>query len=162
TDRNARAEVYVGPAALRLDGETHVEFSGIDEDTVRINASRGNLQLSVRDMSSGQRIRIDTSNLSAEIEAPGEYRITADAATATTWAAVASGRLTLYGDRGISQLLTDRQQTTVSGRNLATVRTTPSPNSSFDTWVAERNRFEGQPGSTRYVQPAVVVPPAAL
>lgn len=163
TDRNARAEVYIGPAALRLDGGTYVEFTGIDEDTIRINASRGNLQLSVRDMSSGQRISIDTPNLSAAIGAPGEYRIATDAAdTTTTWVAVASGHLTLHGQNGISQLLTERQQTTVSGRNLATVRTTRSQNSSFDTWVAERSRFDDQSEPARYGQPAVVVPPAAL
>lgn len=165
TDRNARAEVYIGPAALRLDGGTYVEFTGIDEDTIRINASRGNLQLSVRDMSPGQRISIsiDTPNLSAAIGAPGEYRIATDAAdTTTTWVAVASGHLTLHGQNGISQVLTERQQTTVSGRNLATVRTTRSQNSSFDTWVAERSRFDDQSEPARYGQPAVVVPPAAL
>ena len=163
TDRNARAEVYIGPAALRLDGGTYVEFTGIDEDTIRISASRGNLQLSVRDMSSGQRISIDTPNLSAAIGAPGEYRIATDAAdTTTTWVAVASGHLTLHGQNGISQQLTERQQTTVSGRNLTTVRTTRSQNSSFDTWVAERSRFDDQSEPARYGQPAVVVPPAAL
>ncbi|BEP39786.1 hypothetical protein GmRootV15_03750 [Variovorax sp. V15] len=160
TDRNARAEVYIGPAALRLDGGTYVEFTGIDEDTIRINAGRGNLQLSVRDMASGQRISIDTPNLSAVIGAPGEYRIAVDEAdTTTTWAAVASGHLTLRGQNGISQLLTGRQQTTVSGRNLTTVRTTRSQNSSFDTWVAERGRYDDP---VRYAQPAVAVPPAAL
>lgn len=160
TDRNARAEVYIGPAALRLDGGTYVEFTGIDEDTIRINAGRGNLQLSVRDMASGQRISIDTPNLSAVIGAPGEYRIAVDEAdTTTTWAAVASGHLTLRGQNGISQLLTGRQQTTVSGRNLTTVRTTRSQNGSFDTWVAERGRYDDP---VRYAQPAVVAPPAAL
>ncbi|RUR71416.1 hypothetical protein EJP67_30655 [Variovorax guangxiensis] len=160
TDRNARAEVYIGPAALRLDGGTYVEFTGIDEDTIRINAGRGNLQLSVRDMAPGQRISIDTPNLSAVIGAPGEYRIAVDEAdTTTTWAAVASGHLTLRGQNGISQLLTGRQQTTVSGRNLTTVRTTRSQNGSFDTWVAERGRYDDP---VRYAQPAVAVPPAAL
>ena len=151
TERNARAEVYIGQAALRLDGATDVEFSGPDE----ISVGRGDVQLRVGDDPSGQSLRIDTGNLSADIGAPGEYRLSTD--SATTWVAVASGQLTLRGQNGASQRLTDRQQTTVSGRNLAAARNTRAQNSSFDAWVAERNRFDsagGWPGPSRFVQPA--------
>lgn len=151
TERNARAEVYIGQAALRLDGATDVEFSGPDE----ISVERGDVQLRVGDDPSGQSLRIDTGNLSADIGAPGEYRLSTD--SATTWVAVASGQLTLRGQNGASQRLTDRQQTTVSGRNLAAARNTRAQNSSFDAWVAERNRFDsagGWPVPSRFVQPA--------
>ncbi|KQW58251.1 DUF6600 domain-containing protein [Variovorax sp. Root411] len=156
TDRNARAEVYIGSAALRLDGQTHVEFSELDDDTARITSNQGNLQLRVRDELAGQRVEIDTGNLAVVIDAPGEYRIASDPAAGTTWVAVASGRATLYGENGQSQSLGARQQLTVSGRDLSAVGGAPSQAGGFDAWVAERNRLEDQSVSARYVSREVV------
>lgn len=156
TDRNARAEVHIGSATLRMDGQTHVEFSELDDDTVRLTANQGNLQLRVRDDLSGQRVEVDTGNLAVVIDAPGEYRIAADPAADTTWIAVASGRVTLHGENGESQSLGARQQITVGGRNLAAVGGAPAQNGSFDAWVAERNRIEDQSISARYVSREVV------
>ncbi|WP_438999139.1 DUF6600 domain-containing protein, partial [Variovorax beijingensis] len=156
TDRNARAEVHIGSAALRMDGQTHVEFSELDDDTVRLTANQGNLQLRVRDDLAGQRVEVDTGNLAVVIDAPGEYRVAADPAAGTTWIAVASGRVTLHGENGESQSLGARQQLTVSGRNLAAVGGAPAQSGSFDAWVAERNRIEDQSISARYVSREVV------
>lgn len=156
TDRNARAELYIGSAALRLDGQTHVEFTEIDDDTARITSNQGNLQLRVRDDLAGQRVEVDTGNLAVVIDAPGEYRIASDPAAGTTWVAVASGRVTLYGENGEQQSLGARQQLTVSGRNLETVAGAPSRSGAFDNWVAERNRLEDQSVSARYVSREVV------
>ncbi|MFM9924287.1 hypothetical protein VLK31_14940 [Variovorax sp. H27-G14] len=162
TDRNARAEVYIGSAALRLDGQTQVEFSELDDDTVHLTANRGDVQLSVREALAGQRLTVDTGNASVVIGAPGDYRIASDPAAGTTWVAVASGQLALYGQNGASQRLGDRQQTTVSGRNLAAVRSTRTQSGGFDTWVAERNRLDDSSGYAGARPPLVRVPSAAL
>ncbi|MET3379291.1 DUF6600 domain-containing protein [Variovorax paradoxus] len=156
TDRNARAELYIGSAALRLDGQTHVEFSELDDDTARITSNQGNLQLRVRDELAGQRVEVDTGNLAVVIDEPGEYRIASDPAAGTTWVAVASGRVTLYGDNGQSQSLGARQQLTVSGRDLSAVGGAPQQTGGFEAWVAERNRLEDQSVSARYVSREVV------
>lgn len=163
TDRNARAEFYIGPVALRLGSQTQVEFSGLDGNFVDITTTQGELQLRVRDGLAGQRLKIHTGNLQAVITAPGEYRFAADTATSTTWVAVASGRLTLYGRNGASQLLTDRQQTTVSGRDLAVVQTQRVQNAGFDAWVAERDRNEDRSsGTARFEPPGLLVQPAVV
>lgn len=156
TDRGARAEVHVGSAALRLDGQTHVAFSELDDDTARITSNQGNLQLRVRDELAGQRMEVDTGNLAVVIDAPGEYRIASDPAAGTTWVAVAAGRVTLYGENGEQQSLGARQQLMVSGRNLAAVGGAPASSGGFDAWVAERNRLEDQSVSARYVSREVV------
>lgn len=156
TDRAARAEVHIGSAALRMDGQSHVEFSELDDDTVRLTADQGELQLRVRDELAGQRVEVDTGNLAVVIDAPGEYRISANPDADTTWIAVASGRATLYGENGESQRLDARQQLTVSGRNLQAGGSAPPPNAGFDAWVAERNRLEDQSVSARYVSREVV------
>lgn len=157
TDRNARAELYVGSSALRLDDQTAISVAELDDDTARVTAMQGSLQLRVRDDPAGERIEIDTGNLAVVVEAPGDYRIEADAAAGTTRVAVATGRVTLYGENGESVPLGARQQLTLSGRNLSTVSGAPvRAGDDFDRWVAERDRIEDQSISARYVSREVV------
>lgn len=152
TDRNARAELHVDSTALRLDDQTMLVVSELDDDSARFTATRGRLQLRVREAPAGQRLEIGTANLAAVVEAPGDYRIEVDPATGTTRVAVAAGGLTLYGENGESVALGAHQQLTVSGRELAAVSGAPvRAGDAFDRWVAERDRLEDQSISARYV-----------
>ncbi|VTU15040.1 DUF6600 domain-containing protein [Variovorax sp. RA8] len=152
TDRNARAELHVDSTALRLDDQTMLVVSELEDDSARFTATRGRLQLRVREAPAGQRLEIDTANLAVVVEAPGDYRIEVDPAAGTTRVAVAAGGLTLYGENGESVALGAHQQLTVSGRQLAAVSSTPvRAGDAFDRWVAERDRLEDQSISARYV-----------
>ena len=158
TDRNARAELQVGSAALRMDDQTGIAVSELDDETARITVQQGSLQVRVRDELAGQRFEIDSANLAVVIDAPGDYRFETDPATGTTRVAIAAGRATLYGENGESTQLGARQQLTVSGRNLATVSGAPprAGNDAFERWVAERDRIEDQSISARYVSREVL------
>ena len=157
TDRNARAELHVGSSAVRLDEQTSVTLSEIDDETARITAEQGSLQVRVRDDLAGQRFEVDTGNLAVVIDAPGDYRIETDPAAGTTRVAVAAGNVTLYGEGGESMPLGAHQQITTSGRNLAAANGAPvRASGEFDRWVAERDRIEDQSISARYVSRDVV------
>ncbi|MBT2321933.1 chromosome partitioning protein ParA, partial [Variovorax paradoxus] len=158
TDRNARVELHLGSATLRLDGQTSIAMSELDDDTARITAQQGRLQVRVREELAGQRFEIDTGNLAVVIDAPGDYRIEADPAAGTTRVAIAAGSATLYGEGGESMPLGAQQQLTVSGRNLAAVSGAPvrAGNDAFERWVAERDRIEEQSISARYVSRDVI------
>jgi hypothetical protein len=157
TDRNARAEVYVGAVALRLDDQTDLAVSELDDDTARLTTLQGSLQLRVRDDLAGQRLEIDTGNLAVVIETPGDYRIEADPTSGTTHVAVMSGAATLYGDGGESVAVRARQEFTMSGRNLTAVNAASMRTSgAFESWVAERDRLEDQSIAARYVSREVV------
>jgi len=157
TDRNARAELHVGSSAVRLDEQTSVTLSEIDDETARITAGQGSLQVRVRDDLAGQRFEVDTGNLAVVIDAPGDYRIETDPAAGTTRVAVAAGNVTLYGEGGESMPLGAHQQITTSGRNLAAANGAPvRASGEFDRWAAERDRFDDQSISARYVSRDVV------
>ncbi|WP_431274119.1 DUF6600 domain-containing protein [Variovorax ureilyticus] len=152
TDRNSRAEIYVGSTAVRLDEQTAVTLSELDDETLRITATQGDLQMRVRDELAGQRIEIGTANLATVIDGPGDYRIDTDPAAGTTRVAIAAGSAMLFGENGESMPLGARQQLTVSGRNLAEVSGAPPRGAGdFDRWVAERDRLDDQSISARYV-----------
>ena len=156
-DRNARAELFVGSAALRLDGNTAVEFSELDDQTVRITVQQGSVQLRVRDDLAGQRVELDTGNLAFVVQQPGDYRVQADPQSDLTHIMVASGSGTAYGENGESLPVSNRQQLAVTGRGLANAGAAPPAlNDGFERWVAERNRAEDASVSARYVSREVV------
>jgi len=156
-DRNARAELSLGATALRLDEQTAITLSELDDVTARITAAQGRVQLRVREDLAGQRIEVDTANLAMVIDSPGDYRIETDPAAGTTRVAVAAGQVTLFGEGGESVALGAQQQLITAGRNLEAVSGAPvRAGTGFDRWVAERDRIEDQSISARYVSRDVV------
>ncbi|MGI4780001.1 MAG: DUF6600 domain-containing protein [Janthinobacterium lividum] len=157
TDRAARAEVFVGSAAVRTDAQTSLEFTRIDDATAQLTLSQGSLDLHLRDDPDGQRFEVDTGNLALSILAAGDYRIDADPAAGTTRVAIAAGSATVYGENGTAVAIGERQQITVSGRDLAAAGTRPPVSAAaFDRWVGERNRIEERSTSARHVSRDVV------
>ncbi|MDM0120922.1 DUF6600 domain-containing protein [Variovorax arabinosiphilus] len=156
TDRGARAELQVGSSAVRMDEQTSLELTQVDDGTTQLTVAQGTVQLRVRDDLAGQRVEVDTGNLAMVIQAAGDYRIDADPAAGTTRVAAAAGSAVIYGDNGESVALGARQQLVVTGRNLAAAGGAPQGSDDFDRWAAERNRLEDQSVSARYVSREVV------
>lgn len=157
TDRDSRAEIFVGSTAVRTDARSSLEFTQIDDRTVQLTLMQGSLDLHIRDDLDGQRFEVDTGNLALVILTPGDYRIDADPATGTTRVAVAAGSATVYGENGAPLPLGPRQQITVSGRDLGTAATrVPQTAAAFDRWVGERNLIDERSASARFVSRDVV------
>ena len=157
TDRDSRAEVFIGSTAVRTDARSSLEFTQIDDSTVQLTLMQGSLDLHIREDLDGQRFEVDTGNLALVILAPGDYRIDADPAAGTTRVAVAAGSATVYGENGAPLPLGPRQQITVSGRDLGTAATrVPQTAAAFDRWVGERNLIDERSASARFVSRDVV------
>jgi hypothetical protein len=75
TEQNARAEIYVGPAAVRLDGSTGFSFLNVDDDTIQMRVTAGILNVSVRTLDGGENIEIDTPNVALTLLRAGNYRV---------------------------------------------------------------------------------------
>ncbi|MBS0455288.1 MAG: chromosome partitioning protein ParA [Proteobacteria bacterium] len=153
TDRNARAELFVGDIAVRMDEQTQLEISALSDQTLRLTLQQGRAQLRLGgDAGTNQeRVELGTGNVAVVLRAPGDYRVQADQQADTTQVMVAHGNATVYGDGGQSQDLGNRQQAVYSGRDL-TAAGPPQPlPSAFDHWVAERNRAQDQSQSARYI-----------
>ncbi len=156
TDRGTRAELHIGSTAVRLDEQTLLELSELDDQAVRLTLRQGALQLRVHDDTAGERIEVDTANLALVLQRPGQYRIGADPATGITQVAVDDGNAVVYGGNGVSQPLAARQQLAVTGRDLQAAAGAPLAGGEFDRWVAERNLIEDQSVAARYVSRGVV------
>jgi hypothetical protein len=157
TDKGSRAEIQVGSAAVRMDGQTHMEITGLDDQSAQLSVTQGNLYVHVRDLPDGENFEVDTPNLAFRAAYPGDYRIDVDAVRGTTRVTIHSGTGAVYGETGDAIPLGGGQQIMFRARDLNKVNTQESPpQDGFDRWAADRNRHEDQSPSARYVPREVV------
>lgn len=157
TDKGSRAELQVGSAAVRMDGQTQVEVLGLDDRSMQLSVTQGTVYARVRSLPEGENFEIDTPNLAYRAAYPGDYRIDVDGTRGTTRVTIHSGTGAVYGERGHALPLGGGQQITFRARSLAQVGAHESPpQDNFDRWAAERNRRDDQSVSARYVPREVV------
>ncbi|PIV33831.1 MAG: hypothetical protein COS34_05600 [Lysobacterales bacterium CG02_land_8_20_14_3_00_62_12] len=99
TDRNARAEIQVGSAALRIGANTSFEILNLDDQNVQVQVTQGTINLRVRRMNRAQVYEVATPNLAFTINRVGRYRIDVDPDEAVTTIVVWDGAGVAYGDR---------------------------------------------------------------
>lgn len=98
TDRDARAELQLGSAAVRLDEGTSLQLLNLDDRAAQVELTQGTLNLRVRRLYQGQSFEVDTPTLAFEITRPGQYRIDVDDQGQHTTVAVWDGGGTAYGE----------------------------------------------------------------
>jgi len=99
TDSDARGEMQVGSAAVRLGPDTSVEILALDDSIAQFRLTQGTLNLRVRRMDSGQIYEVATPTLAFTVNRPGRYRIDVDARDQHTTIVVWEGAGTAYGER---------------------------------------------------------------
>lgn len=157
TDRKSRAEIQIGSSAVRLDGQTHIDITALDDRAAQLSLTQGTVYVRVRSLPEGENFEIDTPNLAYRAAYPGDYRIDVDPADGTTRVTIHSGTGAVYGEGGHALPMGGGQQITFRARSLTQVTTQESPpQDAFDRWAAERNRREDQSISARYVPREVV------
>ncbi len=155
TDRGARAELQLGSATLHVNGQSHMAFYELDDQTVQLSITQGAINVRVRDLGPRENFEIDTPNLAVRAMQPGDWRVDVDA-SGVTRVAVRSGQVAVYGERGESVALAGGQQMAFAGRALEQVASGRAGFDTFDTWAADRNRQEDQSLSARYVPREVI------
>ncbi|HET9469940.1 MAG TPA: hypothetical protein VFO24_02480, partial [Usitatibacter sp.] len=78
TDPDSRAEVAVGPIALRLDEASQLDVSLLDDAALDATLERGSLAARLRHFRPGNMVRISTPQASFLLQAEGRYRLDAD------------------------------------------------------------------------------------
>ena len=151
TGPQARAELYAGSTAVRMNSQTSLDFLTLDDNTTQLRLAQGTVRLRVRQLFDGQRLEIDTPNLAFVVSQPGDYRLDVDPAGDTTRVIAQSGGGVIYGDGAASVNLAAGQQANFSGTQLVPAGPGASRQDAFDQWAASRDRLEDQSVSARYV-----------
>jgi hypothetical protein len=146
TEKDARAEIHVGSAAVRLDGTTGFSFLDIDDDTIQMRLSAGVIHVTVSRLEGSEQIEIDTPNVALWLLRTGTYRVEVDDDGDSTVVKVREGAVDA---RSPSQdvVVHAGQSVTFDGSR-----------DDFDAWSEERARRDARMAASRtaqYVSPEV-------
>lgn len=158
SEPGARAEIQVGPAAVRLGGSTGFSFLNVDDDTIQMRMTAGVINVSVRTLRDSEQIEIATPNVALSLLRPGNYRVEVNDAGDTTVVKVSEGAVQATGSS--QDIVVHAQQVvTFSGfDDLDARHATLGAPDEFDSWSLERDRNYERVATSRtaeYVSPDV-------
>jgi len=155
-DTDARAELHLNNAVLRLGPQSSMGFLNLDDHFVQIRFTQGELVLRARHLADGDTFEVDTPNAAITISHGGEYRFNADPDAATTWVVVRRGQADVTGG-GQAFTLNANNSAQLSGTDQLAydVQFAPQPDW-FEAWAEDRDAHEARSQSARYLPPGVI------
>ena len=153
TEAGSRAELNLGPAALRLNGRTNFTFLNLDDGVTQVQLSTGTLSVRLRRLDDREIFEIDTPQIAFTLQRPGEYRVDVNEQGDASIVTVRAGQgEAVAGDQ--TQPIYARQQVRASGTGDAPVvfdeRDAPVADG-FDNFCMDRDRREDRSESARHV-----------
>ncbi len=155
TDQGARAELEVGPFAVRLSQGTDVTVANLNDQLLQLGVSQGSLRVTIFQMPDNNSVEIDTPNGALILQTRGSYRVDTAPDGNSTQVTVNEGTLQISaGD--LSQTLQGGQavQLTGTGPVASSALSVPALDD-FDQWCAERDRRVETSTSAQSVGPTV-------
>jgi hypothetical protein len=136
TKTGGRAELTFGNATVRLDEDTALSISTLDETTVRVELNYGTASVTLREIFDDEKFEVATPNTTLTLREPGEFRIAVpdDGITDLTVRGGAAEAMTAGGPVRIA----DGQRVRLEGRQALATLATPRSSDAFDDWVLDR------------------------
>jgi len=154
TDTAARAEMHVGPNAIRLNGQSNFGFLNLDDRTVQIRFTEGALEIRLRSLDDDDIYEVDTPQAAVSLIRTGDYRIDTDPARNATMITVFSGEVDATAN-GRSFIVHARQTAYISEGLDPDIRSANTPDD-FDEFTRDRNAREDRIPPPLHVSEAMV------
>ncbi|HYC43907.1 MAG TPA: DUF6600 domain-containing protein [Burkholderiales bacterium] len=152
-DRGGRAELQVGPTAVRLAPYTALDILHLDDDRLQLRVLEGSVNVRVRDLDSNDVVEIATPEGAALVRQPGSYRVSVDPSADAARVTVNFGQADVIAS-GYSYTVPSGQSAALrEGVQPAFEIASHAQGDEFDRWSAERDRQNDRIVSTRYVSP---------
>ncbi len=156
TDQGAQAELHLDVAVMRMAPQTSFGFLNLDDQTVQIKLSEGEMNFRIRNFGQNQVFEVDTPNAALTFLQNGVYVVSVDANANTSYLTVREGQAQVTGggqaftvDQGSSVNLSGTDQLGYD------VEAAAQPDQ-FEDWSAQRDQHESNRPSARYLPPTVV------
>jgi len=151
TDQGSRAELEVGPFAVRMSEATDLTMANLNDQIMQLGLGQGSIRVTVYDLPAGNSVEIATPNGALTVLQPGSYRVDSDANG--TLVSVNQGSLQVSGG-GANQTLESGQAAQLTGTDNVQVALVAIPGEDdFDQWCASRDGRIRSAQSDRYVSP---------
>lgn len=130
TERNGLAELRVGAAAVRLDADSELEVTELDDDSFRLHLSYGSVSVRVRDADALRGFELTTAQARVSLSEPGWVRVEAERPAGISVVSVLDGQAEVDGSvASITLRAGKRAELSSEGLN-----TGPLQRIAFDDW----------------------------
>lgn len=155
-DQNSEAELHLDVAVIRIGAQTSFGFLNLDDQTVQLKLTEGDMYITVRNFGSGQVFEVDTPNVAVNLVQDGIYRFRVDANGNMSFVVVRQGQAQITGGGQAFTLNADNSATLTGTDQISyDIELAPQPDE-FDQWCQQRDAHELQRESARYVSPNVI------
>ena len=155
-DKNSRAEISVGTGLIRIDSETSLTLTNVNENIVQLQLHQGAMNLHVRRLYDNETYEVDTQNQAFTVMKPGDYRFDVNPETDQTVITVWRGEGESTGDGVPVRIRANQQASFTNGTSLTSdIHEAPGLDA-FDEWARSRDNRLDHSASSRYVSPDVV------
>ena len=150
-DKDSRAELQAGTAAIHLGSMTALSFLNLDQGITQMRLAEGSINFRVSELREGDLYEVDAPNLAFTVKQAGAFRIdvneNGDSARVTVIRG--EGEVTA-GGKTYEVHPGERGEFTGTDRIDYVIQKAPGPDG-LDSWAAERDRKEDNSASSRYV-----------
>lgn len=156
TDQGAGAELHLDVAAMRMSSNTSFGFLNLDDRTVQLKLTEGDMYFHLHDFGPDQVFEVDTPNAAVTLLRNGTYRFRVDPNGNMSFVVVREGHAEITGS-GQAFTLNPGNSATLTGTEQLSfdIETAPEPDG-FDNWCAARDAREVNLIAARYVPPTVI------
>ncbi|MCD2517848.1 hypothetical protein LQ564_16160 [Massilia sp. G4R7] len=147
TEAGGRTEVRIGSTAIRVDADSSLEITELDDDSMRLRLHYGSASIRILSEDVLPEFELSTPQGRVRMLKPGRLRVDAERVRDTSVVSVFDGEAQVDGG-GAS--LTIRAGRSAELRD-EDVRTLQARSDAFDSWALERDRAFDGARSARYV-----------
>jgi hypothetical protein len=148
TATGARTEFRVGSTAVRVDGDSDLEITEMDDDLLRLRLNYGSVSIRVRSPELLRDFELTTPQARITMIEPGVLRVDVDRVADTSQVSVLAGIARVDG-AGSSVTVNNGRHVDVTNED---VRTSVARRDGFDAWAEDRDRLDqGATTATRFV-----------
>ncbi len=157
TDQNAAGELHLDVAVIRMAAQTSFGFLNLDDRTVQLKLTEGDLYIRVHNFTPDQVFEVDTPNAAVNLLRDGIYRFRVDANGNMSFVVVRQGQAEITGGGQAFTLNPDNSATLTGTDQLQyDIELAPQPDP-FDQWCQERDAHEEQLAArAQYVPPTMI------
>ena len=147
TGRDGRTEIRIGSTAVRLDADSALDVTELEDDSLRLHLHYGSASIRVRNGDLARGFDLSTPQGTIRLQEPGQIRVDAGRSRDTTVVSVFSGVAQIDG--GGSRLTVRAGKRAEIGQD--DVRTGLAMRDNFDEWSLQRDLRDERSESVRYV-----------
>ncbi len=155
-DQNSHAELHLDVAVIRIGPQTSFGFLNLDDRTVQLKLTEGDMYIRMRNFGSDQAFEVDTPNVAVTLLRDGIYRVRVDANGNMSFVVVREGQAQITGGGQAFTLNPDNSATLTGTDQLSYDIELAPQQDEFDQWCQQRDAHEAQLESSRYVSPNVI------